>query len=163
MPPSGCNHGSGRPIHSSVWFRFGRRLRQPAERPSLRLMILTGIWQNLWVAPPFSEGITGSVEPDKPGKSPQKWLRAQSGGGCEPFSFRCLFSKIFFRFSSCRISFRTFSRSSFGGGLYFSFMSGTSFVMPVVGIHPPQIDCFHRHLLKIGEAGSSSAVRPSLR
>ena len=30
-------------------------------------------------------------------------------------SFRCLFSKIFFRFSSCRISFRTFSRSSFWG------------------------------------------------
>ena len=28
-------------------------------------------------------------------------------------SFRCLFSKIFLRFSSCRISFRTSSRSSF--------------------------------------------------
>ena len=40
-----------------------------------------------------------------------------------------VFSKIFLRFSSCRISYRTSSRSSFGvWAVFFSFISCTSFL-----------------------------------
>ena len=69
--------------------------------------------KNALTSAPERSGVNGKIPSKTAPRSIRRRVRPLRS------SFRCLFSKIFLRFSSCRISFRTFSRSSFEGWAVF--------------------------------------------